>query len=663
MESVFNYYNAKNELTEQIVARLESKAEATEDAISFVVGNYLNISALSKTELERILKNAGHEVIGVGSLEVAEEYFYSLDSKNSDIKNIAHISQSGDILFSSSFDKEDLSFLNNIDVNAIKHVVFLGLFSDKNNKIFAHTLYPVKFSGETIGYVYVIFDPTPLLEITENYSQLGETGEVLVAVKGSSGDAIFQTPLRFNAGAALKKAVGKEKGNLPITKAVNGIEDTFLDTFDYRGEKVIAVTTYIDSISWGVVAKIDKDEALRPITNLLKTYGTVGAIVVLILTLVAYVISVIFTSPIEKLTKRITLATGSAKIGIWEWDVVKNILTWDDQMYALYGIKKEDFSGAYDAWQNGLHPEDKERGDKEIKLALTDKKKFDTTFRVVWPNKSTHYIRAFAFVERDKSGKPLKMVGVNFDITDQMNIDQAKTELVSLASHQLRTPLTSINWYTEMLLAGDAGKLKTKQQEYLSAVYASSQRMTSLINSLLNVSRIELGTFSVNPKMTNILDLVTSVINEQQEKIISKKLKIKTNFPNKSQEIEIDPTLVRIIFQNLITNAVKYTNNNGSINISITLDKTNFILTVSDDGIGIPKNQQDKIFTKLYRADNVNRVDTNGTGLGLYLVKAIVGVLEGQISFESYEGKGSTFTVLLPKKMKAKEGDKKLTLL
>ena len=214
-----------------------------------------------------------------------------------------------------------------------------------------------------------------------------------------------------------------------------------------------------------------------------------------------------------------------------------------------------------------------------------------------------------------------------------------------------------------MLLDGDAGKLKTKQQEYLSEIYASSQRMNSLVNSLLNVSRIELGTFSVNPKMTNILDLVTSVINEQQEKIISKKLKIKTNFPNKSQEIEIDPTLVRIIFQNLITNAVKYTNNNGSINISITLDKTNFILTVSDDGIGIPKNQQDKIFTKLYRADNVNRVDTNGTGLGLYLVKAIVGVLEGQISFESYEGKGSTFTVLLPKKMKAKEGDKKLTLL
>ena len=99
IESVFNYYNAKNELTEQIVARLESKAEATEYAISFVVGNYLNISALSKTELERILKNAGHEVIGVGSLEVAEEYFYSLDFQNPDIKNIAHISQSGDILF------------------------------------------------------------------------------------------------------------------------------------------------------------------------------------------------------------------------------------------------------------------------------------------------------------------------------------------------------------------------------------------------------------------------------------------------------------------------------------------------------------------------------------------------------------------------------------
>lgn len=124
---------------------------------------------------------------------------------------------------------------------------------------------------------------------------------------------------------------------------------------------------------------------------------------------------------LEDISKRFYLATNSAKIGIWEWDVVNNILKWDDQMYELYGIKKEDFSGAYDAWQSGLYQEDKQAGDEAIKKALNGDEDFDITFRVLWPNNEIHWIRAFANVIRNSSGDVTKMVGVNWDITQEKN--------------------------------------------------------------------------------------------------------------------------------------------------------------------------------------------------------------------------------------------------
>lgn len=663
IESVFNYYNAKNELNNQIVMRLEFRADALSKRLNDIIQGHLDFNHVFEMESELYFSSFINSENDTYDLTEIAPFLERVKNSSRLVRETRIYDVQGVRVYPKEVEDSSHDDIIGFKNSTFDRTTFLGLFKDKNNIIYSHVVFPIHHDNRIIGYVRNINDGNQILKVTQDYSQFGETGEAVIAAKGSAGDAIFQTPLRFDKGAALTTAVGSERNELPITKAINKQELTLQGVLDYRGEKVIAVTKYIDSVGWGIVAKIDEKEAFLPTEKLLITYLIVGLLVIFILVVVAYFISVIFTSPIEKLTRRIRLATGSAKIGIWEFDIVKKELIWDDQMYALYGTKKEDFSGAYDAWQKGLHADDKKRGDDEVKDALAGKKDFDTSFRVMWPDKSIHYIRAFAFVERDKTGKPLKMVGINFDITDQMEIDRAKTEFVSLASHQLRTPISSINWYAEMLLDGDAGKLKTEQHEYLSNIYKSSQRMNSLVNSLLNVSRIELGTFEVNPQTTNIFDLVTSVVNEQQKEIIRKKLKIKTNFPNHSQEIEIDQNLFRIIAQNLITNAVNYTNNNGSINISITLDKTNFILAVSDDGIGIPENQKDKIFTKLYRADNVKKIDTDGTGLGLYLTRSIVEVLEGQISFKSYVGKGSTFTVLLPKKIKAKEGSKKLTLL
>ncbi len=253
-------------------------------------------------------------------------------------------------------------------------------------------------------------------------------------------------------------------------------------------------------------------------------------------------------------------------------------------------------------------------------------------------------------------------VCIERDITKEKQIDRAKTEFVSLASHQLRTPLSSINWYTEMLISGDAGKLTQSQKEFAGEIYKGSQRMIDLVNSLLNVSRLELGTFIVSPEPTSIASVCESVLDELMVAVKQKELKIIKDFDAKLPLINVDPRLTRIIMQNLLSNAAKYTPAKGAITVGLKSDKKNVVISVSDTGYGIPQNQQGKIFTKLFRADNVRAKETEGTGLGLYMIKSILEASGGAITFKSKEDKGTEFIVTIPLAgMKAKQGEKTLT--
>lgn len=376
----------------------------------------------------------------------------------------------------------------------------------------------------------------------------------------------------------------------------------------------------------------------------------------------------------ENLRSRMEIAKKAAQFGVWEWDVPSNELIWDDEMYTLYGVTREDFTGAYEAWQAGLHPEDKAAGDQAIQDALEDKKPFDITFRIIRKNDgATRYIKANARVIRDDKGNPLKMVGTNYDITNEMEIDKAKTEFVSLASHQLRTPLSAINWFTEMLLNEDAGPINDQQRQYLNEVAFGSQRMVDLVNALLNVSRLELGTFAVEPEPTDLAQMLESVIEEMKPTTKKKKQRVTKKIDPSIKEVSVDPKLTRIIFQNLISNAAKYTPEKGKIGIELAviekgktkdgkkMAQDTILFLVKDDGLGIPAGQQEKIFTKLFRADNVRSSDTEGTGLGLYIIKSIVDHVGGAIWFKSKEGQGTTFYVTIPKAgMKVKKGTKQL---
>lgn len=244
--------------------------------------------------------------------------------------------------------------------------------------------------------------------------------------------------------------------------------------------------------------------------------------------------------------------------------------------------------------------------------------------------------------------KLIGFVGIERDITKEKQVDTAKTEFVSLASHQLKNPLSVINLYADALSKEKVGKLNEKQKKYMQSINRASKKMNTLITDLLNVTKIEVGKFINDPKKVKLSEIIKSVIKEFMPKIEEKKIVYEEKCPGDKTKIIVDPKLLTVIVQNLLSNAVKYTPDFGKISLEVSVVEKNLFLKVSDTGYGIPKSQQSKIFNKLYRATNVQEIDQEGSGIGLYMVRSILGKLRGRIWFESKENKGTIFYVKMP---------------
>lgn len=259
----------------------------------------------------------------------------------------------------------------------------------------------------------------------------------------------------------------------------------------------------------------------------------------------------------------------------------------------------------------------------------------------------TKKIEEFDRITRQLVKRELEIARANQRLTE---LDAAKSDFVSVAAHQLRTPLTGIKWSYTALLDPDTGPLNPDQKEIAEKGLSSISNTIDLINDLLNVAHVEEGKMKFDIQRQSIFPIVKKALEGIQLMTDEKKITIFSNIPDEISfpQVDVDTEKMGLAIANLLDNAVKYTLQGGRIDFSLSQEQGLIKIVVQDSGIGIPKGQKDRLFTKFFRADNAVSVQTDGTGLGLYMVKKIIDRHGGKIVVDSTEGKGTTFIVTVP---------------
>ena len=374
---------------------------------------------------------------------------------------------------------------------------------------------------------------------------------------------------------------------------------------------------------------------------------------------------------LKQTTTRLKLAVHAGGVGVWDYDIVNNILKWDDQMYELYGLNEKNFSGAYEAWQNGLHPDDRVQGDLEIQMAITGEKEFDTEFRVVWPDGTIRNMKALALVQRDDDGNALHMIGTNWDITairqteaeiinarnEAENANKAKSEFLANMSHEIRTPMNAVLGYTELL--GNT-LVDNIQKDYINSIKSSGRSLLTLINDILDLSKIEAGKLELEYDYIDTYSFFSEFEKIFSLKVSEKGLKFILDIASGTPHgIYIDESRVRQIVFNLIGNAIKFTSE-GQITLKIFIENPHvvhyskekseelidLIIEVKDTGIGISKELREAIFEPFVQERDYKHY--GGTGLGLAITRRLTLLMDGTINLQSKLGEGSTFSVRIP---------------
>ena len=363
---------------------------------------------------------------------------------------------------------------------------------------------------------------------------------------------------------------------------------------------------------------------------------------------------------LKLMTNRLMLAARAASIGIWDFDPVNNQLVWDEQMFQIFGVKPDQFSGTYEAWQATVHPDDLPQELEKVRMALQGEQEFDSEFRVNWPDQSIHYIKANAIVQRDVAGKAVHMIGTNWDITARKHAEQilARTitqlahsnadleQFAAIASHDLQEPLRAISGCVQ-LLAKDCGhKLDDDAGVLIQHILDGTKRMQTLIRDLLKYSRVNA---KGNPPEPTDVNAALDVALANLTTILSERDVVITRDPLPT--ILADSTQLTQVFQNLIATGVKFCiAQRPKIHIGAECKKGCWIFSVRDNGIGIEPQYYERIFILFQRLHT--RLEYTGTGIGLAICKRIVERHNGRIWLESKLGKGSTFFFTLPEPSK-----------
>ncbi|OGD31055.1 hypothetical protein A2W39_02980 [Candidatus Azambacteria bacterium RIFCSPHIGHO2_01_46_10] len=432
--------------------------------------------------------------------------------------------------------------------------------------------------------------------------------------------------------------------------------------FNDAGLEVQAAGLPVPEFGWGVVVEQPFFE-IQTSSNQILTFGLIslGIGLVLIIVLNINFLALGRTSAaLEKERDRISAIVSNLTDGLIQYDPDFRIQLMNPRAEEMLGIKEDevkdkivtrDFdivtrNAKFKALASVIFAEPGD--DKEKKGAFKEKYPL---VEVVLKEPQERWLKIATVPIADYQGKTAGFIKVIHDVSRERVVARMKSEFISIVAHQLRTPLAAIKWTLRMILDGDVGQITSEQKTFLEQGYASNDRMIFLINDLLNVARIEEGRFGYEFVETDLIALIEKNVANFQLAARSKNISLIFEKPAvETHRVTIDSSKIDLVFQNLIDNAIKYSLPGGRIELKAEpyKDRPFLLVSIKDSGIGIPSHQVPRVFTKFFRGDNVIRFQTEGTGLGMFIVKNIVRRHGGDIWVESEEGKGTTFSFTLP---------------
>ena len=392
-----------------------------------------------------------------------------------------------------------------------------------------------------------------------------------------------------------------------------------------------------------------------------------------------------------------------AHLGNWDWDIEKNTLFWSDEIYRIFGLAAHEFRITYETFLNSVHPGDREFVRKSVDEALHEGKAYSIDHRIVLPDASERFVHEQAEVVFDETGKPDRMSGTVLDITERKklegvlarfnvelrrkvkerteelevakdmaeNANRAKSDFLANMSHELRTPLNAIIGFSEFMRQGLTGPLSEKQRDFLNDIWESGKHLLRLINDILDLSKVEAGKMKLEPSEFPLNELLKGCLVMFKEKAFKHGIKLSSEIPEDIGDIIADELKIKQVVVNLLGNAMKFTPDGGSVSVAAqrvvrdwglgiggenlnprpqtpTPDRDFVEISVTDTGIGIAKEDMDRLFQPFQQLEATATKRYEGTGLGLHLCKKFVELHGGRIWVESELGKGSRFVFAIP---------------
>jgi two-component system, sensor histidine kinase and response regulator len=366
---------------------------------------------------------------------------------------------------------------------------------------------------------------------------------------------------------------------------------------------------------------------------------------------------------------RVQLAVKAADLGVWDWNVEQDRLLWDASMYRLYGLRRQDFSGAYEAWTSCVVPEDRAQANEDVQAALRGEREFSSQFRVRWPDGSIHVLKGVAQTIRAEDGRALRMVGVNWDITEALRAEQelrrhrdhleelvaertaaaeaanrTKSAFLANMSHEIRTPMNAILGYAQLLERDES--LGEPQRRRLEAIRISGEHLLDIINDVLAMSKIEAGRTTLAASRFDLRALLRQV-HEMFAGLLDGRVALGFTLADDLPHfVEADAGKVRQVLINLLGNAAKFTRA-GHIQVgascqALAPERLRVVITVADTGSGIGPEDQARIFRAFEQLEQGTQM--GGSGLGLSISRSFARLMGGDVTVTSQPGVGSTFT-------------------